>query len=358
VSLEAELAAAIRVSDDVGGFPFEDWALRVFAHQFAHNSPYRAFCERRRVTPGTVASWEGVPPVPTAAFRTADLACGPAEAVFRTSGTSAGHDARGRHLVPHLDLYRTAALATFARFLLPDRARLPALVLLPPPVERPDSSLVRMCAWIEEELAASAEWFGALSRLDVSRLLRRLREAESAGEAVMLIGPTAGFVRLFDAGASFRLGPGSRLMDTGGAKGMARPLSRAGFLRACWTQLGIAGYFCINEYGMTELCSQRYESVLRDRFAGRSLDARRLVAPPWLRTRVLDPDTLSPVAAGTVGLLCHHDLANAGSVSVVLTEDLGRCVGEDGIEVVGRVPGAPPRGCGTLLADLAHEPGG
>ena len=106
-------------------------------------------------------------------------------------------------------------------------------------------------------------------------------------------------------------------------------------------------------WAMTELCSQRYESVLRDRFAGRSLDTRRLVAPPWLRTRVLDPDTLAPVPAGETGLLCHHDLANAGSVSVVLTEDLGRSVSDDGIEIVGRVPGAPPRGCGMLLAELA-----
>jgi hypothetical protein len=92
--------------------------------------------------------------------------------------------------------------------------------------------------------------------------------------------------------------------------------------------------------------------VLRDRFAGRSLAPRRLVAPPWLRTRVLDPDTLASAPPGTIGLLCHHDLANAGSVSVVLTEDLGHTVGYDGIAVVGRVPGATPRGCGLLLADI------
>src|SRR5258705_5189178 len=101
---------------------------------------------------------------------------------------------------------------------------------------------------------------------------------------------------------------------------------------------------------MTELCSQRYDSALRDRFAGRSLAPRRLVAPPWLRTRVLDPDTLAPVAGGETGLLCHHDLANAGSVAVVLTEDLGRTVGGDGIDVVGRVAGAVPRGFRMLLA--------
>jgi hypothetical protein len=210
-----------------------------------------------------------------------------------------------------------------------------------------------MCAWVGEELAAGAEWFGSADGLDVARLVERLRAADASGEAVLLAGPTAGFVRLFDAAPAFRLGPGSRLMDTGGSKGMPRPLSRAGFLRSCWTQLGIAGYFCVNEYGMTELCSQRYESVLRDRFAGRSLDARRLVAPPWLRTRVLDPDTLVPAPAGETGLLCHHDLANAGSVSVVLTEDLGRSVAGDGIEIIGRIPGAPPRGCGMLLAELA-----
>jgi hypothetical protein len=354
VSLEGQLAAAIRAAGAAAhSFPFEAWALRVFAHQLANNRPYRAFCERRGVTLGAVQRWDQVPPVPAAAFRHVDLSCGPPEATFRTSGTTAGGERRGHHLVPCLDLYRASALVTFERFLLPDAARLPAIFLLPPPSEHPDSSLVRMCAWVAEELSSESEWFGFAGGLDMARLLTRLREHETSGRAVLIAGPTAGFSRLFESGAVFRLGPGSRLMDTGGAKGTARPLSRAGFVRACWTHLGIAGYLCVNEYGMTELCSQRYESVLRDRFAGRSLDARRLVGPPWLRTRVLDPDTLEPVAAGDVGLLCHHDLANAGSVSAVLSEDLGRAIGGDGIEVIGRIRGAPPRGCGLLLADLA-----
>ena len=94
MSLEAELADVIRHTGDDDAFPFEAWAARVFAHQFAHNAPYRAFCERRGVTPSSVASWEDVPPVPTAAFRHADLTTGPPEAVFRTSGTSGGAEAR------------------------------------------------------------------------------------------------------------------------------------------------------------------------------------------------------------------------------------------------------------------------
>jgi hypothetical protein len=352
VSLEADLAAALRACPADGtGFDYDGWALRIFRHQYERNDPYRAYCERRGVTPETIAAWEDVPAVPTRAFRQVDLACGPAEIVFRTSGTSAPAT-RGRHLVPHLDLYRASALPTFERFLLPDGARPACLFLLPPPSLRPDSSLVHMCTWIGEAFGTSVEWLAPTGGLDVARLAGRLVALQTSGDAVLLAGPTAAFVKLFDGGHTFRLGPGSRLMDTGGAKGLERPISRAGFLRACWTHLGVPTYFCVNEYGMTELCSQRYESELRDRFAGRSLAPRRLVAPPWLRTRVLDPDTLASVRPGDVGLLCHHDLANAGSVSVVLTEDLGRVTGDDGIEIVGRVPGAVPRGCGMLLADL------
>jgi hypothetical protein len=354
--LEAELAAAIEATREGAPPPdFEAWALRVFAHQFERNAPYRAFCERRGIQPAGIARWEDVPPVPAAAFRHVELACGPAEAVFRTSGTTRPGE-RGRHVVPYLPLYRASALAAFERFVLPDGFALACLGLVPPPALRPDSSLAQMCAWVGEELAASVEWLVGEDGLQIEPLLARLADAEVGGEALVLIGVTAAFAQVFDAcrarGRMFRLGPASRVVDTGGQKGLARPLSRPAFLRECWTVLGIPGYYCVNEYGMTELCSQRYDSVLDDRFHGRSLARRRLVGPPWLRTRVLDPDTLAPVPPGRIGLLCHHDLANAGSASVVLTEDLGRAVPEEGIELLGRAPGAPPRGCGLLLADL------
>ena len=354
--LEAELTAAIEVTARGGpALDFEAWAVRIFAHQFERNAPYRTVCERRGVTPSVVARWEDVPPVPTAAFRQHELTCGPPEAIFRTSGTTAGPATRGAHLVPHLDLYRASALAAFREFVLPDGVRPSSLFLLPSPARRPESSLVRMCAWVGETLGSRHDWFVGEGGLETERLLQQLGERAERGETVLLAGPTAAFADLFDAcrarRRTLRLGPGSRVMDTGGAKGLRRPLSRAGFLRECWTHLGVAGYSCVNEYGMTELCSQRYDSALVDRFRGRNLAPRRLLAPPWLRTRVVDPDTLELVPPGATGLLCHHDLANAGSVSVVLTEDLGRTVGDDGIEVMGRVAGALPRGCGLLLAE-------
>ena len=109
VSFEAEVAAALRASATGSPLDFESWALRVFRHQFARVPAYRTYCERRGVTPEVVARWEDVPAVPARAFRSADLATGPAEATFRTSGTSGGSDVRGRHGVPHLDLYRAYA---------------------------------------------------------------------------------------------------------------------------------------------------------------------------------------------------------------------------------------------------------
>src|SRR5882724_9538040 len=170
VTLEEELAAAIEAAGRGAPPPdFAAWALRVFAHQFEHNAPYRAFCTRRGVTPATVARWEDVPAVPSAAFRQVDLACGPPEAVFSTSGTTSAA-ARGRHLVPHLALYRASALATFARFVLPDAARLPCLSLVPPPALRPDSSLVQMCVWVGEALARGIAWMVGERGLETERL--------------------------------------------------------------------------------------------------------------------------------------------------------------------------------------------
>ncbi|HKK08764.1 MAG TPA: hypothetical protein VKA44_07765, partial [Gemmatimonadota bacterium] len=102
----------------------------------------------------------------------------------------------------------------------------------------------------------------------------------------------------------------------------------------------------VNEFGMTELLSQRY-----GRGNGPAGASPLLEGPPWLRTRALNPATLEPLPDGEAGVLCHVDLANAGSAVAVLTEDLGR-VRDGALEWVGRAPGAPPRGCSLATAEL------
>ena len=329
-------------------------ARDVFAFQFEASAPYRAFCERRGRTPHTVTRWHDIPALPTTAFKSVDLACGPPERVFRTSGTTQGDDRRGRHLVPRLELYRRGAITHFRRMVLPDRASPRIVGLLGSPEVLPDSSLTQMVEWLRTDVAGGVHQILAVTAgFDPARAADRIAELARDGRPLCLIGVRVVFTALLDhclvARRTLELPADSRIVDTGGPKG-GRTLSDAGFLAACWSVLGIAGYHCVNEYGMTELCSQYYDDVLVTRFGGENRPRRKL-APAWMRTLAVDPATLGALPDGTPGLLCHFDLANAGSVLAVQTEDLG--VVEDGrLRLLGRAPGAEPRGCALALADL------
>lgn len=342
---------------------FDALARRVFTYQFERNAPYAAYCRRRGVTPADVDHWTRIPAVPTAAFKHVVLACGPveaAEAVFRTSGTTLGAEQRGQHYVLDLSLYHASLLPNFAAHLLPDGAELPMLALVPPPAHAPDSSLGHMIDVAMERLGADGGGYfidPAVGILE-DALDRALTAAEAERRPFFLLGTAFAFVhwldRLRERGRRYALAPGSRLMDTGGFKGRSREVP-AEDLRAAYAEwLGIPDDHCVNEYGMTELCSQFYDTVLRERVRTGTAGPRRKIAPPWVRTRVVSAETLEPVPPGEVGLLCHYDLANLGSVLAVQTEDLGRETDDGGFLVLGRAGGAPPRGC-SIAMDLLLE---
>ena len=332
-------------------------ALRVFAMQFEHDAPYRAFCERRGATPGAVDDWRRIPAVPTAAFRSLDLACAEGGAVFLTSGTTGGTERRGRHLVPRPEVYREGAIAHFRRMVLPDGARPRLVALLAGPGLLPGSSLVRMVDWIREELGGECAWLVGDGPFDPARAADRIEEEARRGEPICLVGVRVLFTTLLEhcrtEARTLLLPPDSRVVDTGGPKG-GRALSDAGFLAASWHVLGVPAWLCVNEYGMTELCSQFYDDVLASRFAGSNAKRRKL-GPAWTRTRAVDPSTLEPLPPGEPGILCHVDLANVGSVLAVQTEDVGTCEPDGRFALRGRLPGAPARGCALALAELLGE---
>jgi hypothetical protein len=337
---------------------FNGLALAVFEHQFESIDPYRRVCERRARTPASVKDWREIPPVPALAFKSFDLACGPAERVFLTTGTTRGAGERGRHCVPDLRLYRAASLDGLQRFVFPDKDRMRLLSLVAPVADRPESSLAQMIAWAVEVFGDDASGqFAAAGVLDLEAFAMALRECERSGEPACILTTTAALIRFFDRcrdqGWAFRLSHGSRLMDTGGGKGAPRHLSRRGILHAIWQTLAIPGYFCVNEYGMAELSSQFYDNVIRDREAGRFAH-RAMLGPEWTRTRVLDPATMDELPTGKVGLLCHVDLANVGTAMCVLTEDIGRRV-EGGFELIGRARDAEARGCSLALAEFRER---
>jgi hypothetical protein len=351
------------VADPASG-SFESLALAVFAHQFEMCGPYRDFCRARGRTPADVSEWQVVPPVPIEAFKRVELACGPPERVFLSTGTTRGAQSRSRHAMPDLRLYRASALGGLARFVFPDFERMRLVSLVPPAAERPQSSLAQMVAWAMESFAADGSAYATDgARPDPLRCRALLEECERGGQPCCLLATTASLIQMIDfaraEGLAFRLPHGSRIMDTGGDKGVARRLSRNGLLHACWSTFAVPGYFVVNEYGMAELSSQFYDNVIAARIGGRH-GARCKVGPPWARTLVLDPVSLQPVADGASGLLCHFDLANAGTALAVLSEDVGRAAGE-GFEILGRAAGAEARGCSMsaeewLAAQSAARP--
>lgn len=332
---------------------FETLALRVFRHQFEANSVFRGFCEGRGATPDTVASWADVPPVPVAAFKALDLACGPpeaAEVVFRTSGTTSRGTRRGTHYVPDVSLYRASLLPTFRTYLLPDVERLRFVSLIPSPDEAPDSSLSFMVGAAAEHHATDVRWVvDAEGTIDDGGLDAALTEARDLNAPVLLLGTAFAFVHALELeGPGLgEIPEGSRIMETGGFKGRVREIPKEELYARLVRRTGTPRHRIVNEYGMTELLSQLYEPVLEEG----SEAAGRHRPPPWLRVRALDPVTLAPLPEGEEGLLAFFDLANAGSVCHVLTEDVGSVVDGD-VRLVGRVVGAEPRGCSRAMDEL------
>ena len=333
---------------------FEELALQLFAHQFARCEPFARFCRARGSTPENVESWRKIPTVPTGAFKEMALRCFPPEYechVFRTSGTSTRR--RGELHLDTLALYEASLLPGFERHVLPDLGepsqRTRMLILAPSALEAPDSSLSHMFGLVLERRGDPESGFLVEGgELQTGRLLDGLAQAETSGVAVVLCGTALALVHLLEAMESterrIALPEGSRVMETGGFKGSSRELPRDALYRRLHRSLGVPPGRIVNQYGMTELGSQFYDSVLR--FPG---TPRRKLGSPWTRVRLIDPESGGEARDGEIGVVTVLDLANTGSVLAIQSADLGRALG-DGFEVIGREPGAEARGC-SIAAD-------
>ena len=293
------------------------------------------------------------PALPTDVFRYRRIAAHPAEQdvrVFRSSGTTSSE--RSVHAYRDLSLYDLAARAAARHMLFPDVERMSLVILAPHESEAPDSSLDYMLARFSEWFGETSAWVWRDGALDLDGMVTALREAERAGTPVALLGTSFAFVHAEDGlgDARFELPAGSRVMQTGGYKGRSREVEPVALLNAITERYGVPSPRIINEFGATELSSQMYETSLRESSEG-APGRRRLWAPPWMRVTPVDPESLEPVEGDAVGLLRIDDCANLDSVCCIQTADLARRV-DDGIIVLGRAPGATPRGC-SLAADQA-----
>ncbi|WP_437278343.1 acyl-protein synthetase [Sorangium sp. So ce375] len=360
----AAAASAPQRQSERGTLPetFDALALAIARHQAAHCAPVARLFAARGADVAVMDHAAQIPAVPCDVFRFARVATHPPEAderIFRTSGTSLGAASRGEHPFRTTATYELAALAWGERLLWPDGARLRAIVLAPPLHEAPDSSLGFMIDRFAARLSGPASWHVRDGELDAAGLARACAEARASGEPAIVLGTSFAFVHLIERlleaqlpeGATL-LPEGSRVMQTGGYKGRSREVPADELRASIARSLGVPLSHVVGEYGMTELSSQLYEGTLAAALAGAPRAAPRLyLAPPWTRVTAVDPETLAPLPAGAIGLARIVDLANVDSAVAIQTADRVRVTGE-GVELLGRASGAPPRGCSIAMDQM------
>lgn len=348
--LGARVRALIESGDQAGR---EELLEALFEYQRRWVAPYARFCAQRAPRLPSARPWS-IPALPTDAFRFARISSRAAHEdvrCFRSSGTT--REERSAHTFADLSLYDAAAQTAARQLLFPDCERMPLLILAPPEESASDSSLSYM-------LARFVAWFGSqgsthvwpvLDGENLATFTRALSAAEEQQRPLALLGTSFAFVHLLDALGErrFQLPHGSRIMQTGGFKGRSRELSPEAMRAWLGRSFGLPEAWIIAEYGMTELSSQLYESSLREAALGLPSTPRRLIAPPWVRVSVLDPERHLPLPAGQAGLVRIDDAANLDSVSAIQTADVGLAQ-HAGLLLSGRAEGAVARGC-SISAD-------
>jgi hypothetical protein len=339
--------------------PFDALACDIARHQAEHVPGFARLCAARGVDVAAIARADQIPAVPTDAFKLARVAAFPEEStrvVFRTSGTTIG--ARGSHAMRDVSTYDQAALAFGRDALARDLpGRVPVLVLGPSPDDLPDSSLTHMIDLFVRELgvtATRAETYlvDTAGILDLATFDERVARATFESQPVLVLGTSFAYVHFLDAIGkdSFRLPARSRVMQTGGFKGKSREVPAEQLRADLALAFHVPEWAIVAEYGMTELSSQFYERTLNDPTASHGVYAE----PPWARVVPVDPETLVPVAEGQVGIARIVDLMNVDSAVVVLAADRVRRT-EGGFELLGRAPGAPPRGCSIAIDEIMGQ---
>ena len=330
---------------------FNGLALMLFTLQFAHNEPYRKLCTARGVTPSDVTHWPQIPTVPTAAFKEFEMTSLSPEdrtRVFHSSGTTAQQPSQHFHNAETLKVYEASLwpwLRENLRFTIAD---LQLLSFTPPARQVPHSSLVHMFDYARQKMGADERAFvgrvgtDGVWTVDFGAALAALNQP--GDKPLLVVGTAFSFVHLLDElvaqNLRLQLPAESRVLETGGYKGRSRTMPKVELHSLITKHLGVPMSHIICEYGMSELSSQAYQSLKRDR-------AFRF--PPWARARVISAETGNEVSDGETGILSIVDLANVFSVMAIQTEDLAvRC--GDGFELLGRAAMAVPRGCSLTAA--------
>lgn len=308
---------------------FEQKALEVFQYQAAHNFIYKSFIAHLGISPSDVVRVSEIPFLPIAFFKQqAVKTSDKVEQVFSSSGTTGMQTSK--HLVHNVAIYEESYRTAFNLF-YGDISQYTLLALLPSYSERDGSSLVYMVDDLLQQAQAGSGYY----LHNHKELFETLENLKKLGKPTILLGVT---YALLDFVEQFPIQfPELIVMETGGMKGKRKELIREELHELLCQGFGVANIH--SEYGMTELLSQAYSK-------GKGL----FTCPPWMQVCIRDTnDPLQLIDAGKTGGINIIDLANVHSCSFIATQDLGKLIGPNQFEVLGRFDVSDIRGCNLLV---------
>ena len=310
---------------------FEAEALKIFRHQAKNNKVYKQFLDLIKIDPLTVHNTVNIPFLPVEFFKSHQILSSKDNVarIFSSSGTTG--TVQSQHFVTDLNIYEESFKKGFEYF-YGNIENYTVLALLPGYLEREGSSLIYMVDHMIKDSRSENSGF-YLNELDqLSELLTTL---DSTGKKVLLIGVTYALLDLIE-NHSFKLS-NTVVMETGGMKGKRKEMIRSELHEILSKGFGQADIH--SEYGMTELLSQAY-----------SKGGGVFQTPPWMKIMIRDTeDPFHNLADGRTGGINIIDLANINSCSFIATQDLGRTIGDDKFEILGRFDHSDIRGCNLMV---------
>lgn len=308
---------------------FEKRALRLFQIQSQKCDVYGKYLDLINVDSSQVFQIEQIPFLPIQFFKNQKILSTNSEAqiIFSSSGTSG--KSTSKHYVSDVSIYEQSFLSAFKQFYgsVEDYR---VIALLPSYLEREGSSLVYMCDQLIKKSKHPQSGF-YLNNLDQLKEILQ----NNTDKKTLLIGVSYALIDLVEKGA-IKL-QNTIVMETGGMKGKRKEMIREELHQILKDGFGLDKIH--SEYGMTELLSQAYSK-------GDGI----FESPDWMRVvaRSTD-DPLSVLGDNISGGLNIIDLANINSCAFIATQDLGKTLGNNQFEVLGRFDHSDVRGCNLLV---------
>ena len=317
---------------DISNFEeFEAEALQIFRHQVHSCKVYRRFVDLLGIDTQAVTNLKNIPFLPIEFFKSHKVLSSKEEVnqIFTSSGTTGM--LQSKHFVTDVDIYEKSFNKGFD-FFYGDVENYTVLALLPGYLERKGSSLIYM---VDHFIKRSNSEHSGFYLNNLEALSKVLIDLDSKEHKILLIGVTYALLDLIEK-QDFKLN-NTIIMETGGMKGKRKELVRKELHEILSQGFGVEHIH--SEYGMTELLSQAY-----------SLGNGVFETPPWMKIMIRDTeDPFQELSEGRTGGINVIDLANINSCSFLATQDLGRNIGNNTFEILGRFDHSDIRGCNLMV---------